>query len=164
MLTAQRIIELLELRPLPREGGWYRETYRAGLHLPALGRDAATAIYYLLTPDSFSSLHRLRCDEVFHFYQGDPVEILQLDPATRTGRVLTLGNDLLDGQRPQAVVPQGVWQASRLRPGGAFALLGTTTAPGFDFADFEPGSEALAADFPDFADRIRGLCPPTGQP
>ncbi len=168
-MTAEQLIALLGLSPLPREGGWFRETYRADLELPAGvlagrcsgARAAGTAIYYLLTPDAFSALHRLRGDEVFHFYLGDPVEMLQLDPRSGAGRVLVLGSDLVAGQQPQAVVPRGVWQGSRLRPGGAFALLGTTMAPGFDFADYEGADpDALAARFPAFSEVIRHLCPP----
>jgi predicted cupin superfamily sugar epimerase len=158
MTTAAEIITHLNLRPLPREGGLYRETYRSDLQGPN-GRAAGTAIYYLLTPDTFSALHRLAYDEVFHFYLGDPVEMLQLDPKSGEGRVVTLGSDLLAGQQPQVVVPRGVWQGSRLKPGGSFALLGTTMAPGFDFADYEAGNERLADVFPAFAERIRRLCP-----
>jgi predicted cupin superfamily sugar epimerase len=167
-MTAEQIIAHLGLAPLPREGGWFRETYRADLEWPAGAlaprhpgaRAAGTAIYYLLTPDSFSALHRLPGDEVFHFYLGDPVEMLQLDPHSGAGRVVVLGNDLLAGQQPQAVVPGGVWQGSRLRPGGAFALLGTTMAPGFDFADYEAAEAvALATAFQGFSDVIYSLCP-----
>jgi predicted cupin superfamily sugar epimerase len=168
VLTVEQIIDLLDLKPLPREGGYYRETYRADLLLPAAalapgypaGRAAGTAIFYLLTAATCSALHRLPGDEVFHFYLGDPVEMLQLDPQSGAGRILSLGVDLLAGQLPQVVVPGGVWQGSRLRPGGAFALMGTMMAPGFDFADYEHGDAGrLAAAFPDFADRIHSLCP-----
>ncbi len=165
MPTAQDLITALNLQPLPREGGYYRETYRAPLRLSAAalpghyGQDkaAATAIYYLLTPDSFSALHRLPADEVFHFYLGDPVRMLQLGP-DGSGRTLVLGPDVLAGQCVQAVVPAGVWQGSFLEPGGAFALLGTTMAPGFDFADYEAGDRAaLTAAYPAFAGLIRQL-------
>jgi predicted cupin superfamily sugar epimerase len=169
MPTADELIRFLHLEPLPREGGWYCETHRSSLQLPAsaLGtryhatRSAATAIYYLLTPDTFSALHRLPTDEVFHFYLGDPIEMLQLGPdAADGGRIVTLGPDILAGQQVQTVVPAGVWQGSRLRPGGAFALLGTTMAPGFDFADYEAGDRAaLTAAYPDFVERIARLCP-----
>jgi predicted cupin superfamily sugar epimerase len=163
-LTAERVIQLLGLKPLPREGGWYRETYRAGLQLPAsvlpapyaAPHSAGTAMYYLLTPDTFSAMHRLPTDEVFHFYIGDPVEMLQLGPDG--GQRLVLGPDILGGQLVQAVVPAGVWQGSRLRDGGAFALLGTTVVPGFDFADYEHGDRAaLVVQFPLFADEITRL-------
>jgi predicted cupin superfamily sugar epimerase len=157
MLTAAQIIAALDLRPLPREGGYYRETYRSPLRL-ARDKAASTAIYYLLTPDTCSALHRLPTDEVYHFYLGDPVEMLLLDETG--GRIVTLGPDLAAGQSPQFVVPAGVWQGSRLRPGGAFALMGTTMAPGFDFTDYEAADvEALAARHPGFEDRIRRLRP-----
>jgi predicted cupin superfamily sugar epimerase len=167
MSNIDELIRLLHLQPLPREGGWYRETYRSSLQLPADvlapryrdARAAGTAIYYLLTPDTFSALHRLPTDEVFHFYIGDPVEMLQLGPAPKDGgRILTLGSDILAGQQVQTVVPAGVWQGSMLRPGGAFALMGTTMAPGFDFADYEAADrDALIAAFPDFGERITRL-------
>src|SRR5918912_1512770 len=112
MSTAEQIIAALKLRPLPLEGGYYRETYRSSLELPAAvltphyaaTRAAATAIYYLLTPETYSALHRLPTDEVFHFYLGDPVEMLQLWP-DGSGRTELLGPDLAGGQRPQLVVP-----------------------------------------------------------
>lgn len=165
MLTAQEIIERLRLRPLPREGGWFAETYRAAGAIPEepLGRgyggarSFGTAIYYLLTPDTFSALHRLRGDEIFHFYLGDPVEMLLL---RRDGsrEIVTLGNDLAAGMQPQFVVPGGVWQGARLRAGGRFALLGTTMAPGFDWADFEAGErEPLVARYPKCESLIRAL-------
>jgi predicted cupin superfamily sugar epimerase len=166
MTPAEQLIAALGLRPLPLEGGWYRETYRSALDLPAAalapryaaGKSAGTAIYYLLTPDTFSALHRLPTDEVFHFYLGDPVEMLQLGP--EGGRLFTLGPDVLGGQCVQAVVPAGTWQGSRLRPGGAFALMGTTMAPGFDFADYEPGDRArLAAEYPGWREWVERLCP-----
>lgn len=162
---ADELIALLNLSPLPLEGGYYRETYRSADSLTASAlpriydrdKSAATAIYYLLTPDTFSALHRLPTDEIFHFYLGDPVEMLQLD-LDGSGRVVTLGTDLRAGHQPQVVVPRGVWQGSHLQQGGAIALLGTTMAPGFDFSDYQGGDRALLeAQFPAFADRIRRL-------
>ncbi len=159
MLTALEVIRILDLKPLPVEGGFYREMYRSSLILPGtcLGglvsgsRSAGTAIYYLLTPETFSALHRLRGDEVFHFYLGDPVDMLQLSP-DGAGKRIVLGTDLQVGQQPQVVVPGGVWQGSRLQPGGRFALLGTTMAPGFQLDDFEAGQrEQLQAQYPDSA-------------
>jgi predicted cupin superfamily sugar epimerase len=168
MSNADELIRLLHLQPLPREGGWYRETYRSSLQLPAnvlaprysVARSGGTTIYYLLTPDSFSALHRLPTDEVFHFYLGDPVEMLQLGPTPKDGgRILTLGSDILAGQQVQTVVPACVWQGSVLRPGGAFALMGTTMTPGFDFADYEAADrDILIAAFPDWTERITRLC------
>lgn len=168
MLSAEEIIRLLHLEPLPREGGWYRETYRSALQLPVdvlapryrHARAAGTAIYYLLTPDTTSALHRLPTDEVFHFYLGDPVEMLQLGPNIPDGgRILTLGSDIRAGQFVQTMVLAGVWQGSWLRAGGVFALMGTTMAPGFDFTDYEAADrDALSVAFPDFAEQIARLC------
>lgn len=147
-MTAEQIIAALGLKPLPHEGGFYAETYRSAF---------STAIYYLLTAETFSAMHRLKFDEMFHFYWGDPVEMLQLWP-DGTGRVVTLGTDLAAGQRPQVLVPGGVWQGARLLPGGNVALLGTTMAPGFEFRDYEPGDRAaLVAAYPAFRDRILRL-------
>jgi len=161
-LTAERIVELLGLEPLPREGGRFAESYRAGegtaaAALPARyggARRFSTAIYYLLTPDAFSALHRLRSDEVFHFYLGDPVEMLQLRP-DGSGALLRLGTDLAAGERPQVVVPRGVWQGARLAAGGRLALLGCTVAPGYEPEDFEAGRrDDLIAGWPEFRDLI----------
>lgn len=141
------------------------ETYRsderiAPAALPARyagPRSFGTAIYYLLTAETFSAMHRLASDEIFHFYLGDPVEMLQLFP-DGSGRIVTLGQDLQEGMRPQVVVRKGVWQGSRLVSGGRFALLGTTVAPGFDFADYEHGRRAdLLRSHPAFRDLILSL-------
>lgn len=165
MLTADRVIALLGLLPLPEEGGYYADTYRLfGPDAPPAeketgSRPLATAIHYLVTPDAFSALHRLPTDEIFHFYLGDPVEQLQLRP-DGSGRVVTLGIDLEAGQRPQVVVPGGVWQGTRVTPGGAhgFALLGTTMTPGFAFADYEGGRrEELTAAYPAYRELIATL-------
>ena len=102
-------------------------------------------------------MHRLASDEVFHIYLGDPVEMLQLFP-NGSGNVVTLGQDLEKGMRPQVVVPRGVWQGSRLVPGGRFALLGTTVAPGFEFADYEQGRrDDLLEAYPAFREIILAL-------
>jgi uncharacterized protein len=166
-LTADQVIELLGLIPLPVEGGLFRQTYVsdetiAGSALPSrYGRPKTlgTAIYYLLTsePDSFSALHRLPTEEVYHFYLGDPVQMLLLHGDGRSERVL-LGHDLPGGQRVQHVVPRGVWQGSRLMDGGRFALLGTTMAPGYDPLDYEGGvRDELIGRYPAEADRILRL-------
>ncbi len=165
MLTVEQLKASLNLTLLSAEGGYYAETYRAQEQIPAgalparyqAGRSLGTAIYYLLTPDTFSAMHRLLTDEVYHFYLGDPVEMLQLRP-DGSGQVVRLGQDILGGMCLQTVVPRGVWQGSRLAAGGQFALLGTTMAPGFDPADFELGQrEALIGDYADFADWIAAL-------
>jgi predicted cupin superfamily sugar epimerase len=167
---AAAIIAALGLVPHPKEGGWFREIYRAAETLPehALGgryagpRAVSTAIYYLLTPMTFSALHRLAGDEVFHFYAGDPVEQLRLY-ADGSGEIVTIGNNLASGHRPQVLVPRGVWQGARLAPGGRYALLGCTVAPGFDYADYESGNRAaLAADYPGFTEQISALAAISG--
>ncbi len=167
MLTAQRVIEELDLRPLPVEGGFYRETFRSREAIPALAlparyggeRAIGSAIYYLLTSDadSFSALHRLPTDEVYHYYLGDPVEMTLLHPDGR-GTTIILGSDLLAGQCVQLVVPRDVWQGAKLRAGGRFALLGTTMAPGFDSTDYTGGDrDELIRRYPEEAERIRAL-------
>lgn len=165
MLTADEVIRRLQLQPHPREGGFFRETYRSTLSISSVAlprvyvgeRSASTAIYYLLTPETFSEMHRLPTDEVFHFYAGDRVEMLQLHPDGH-GQIIRLGNDLAGGDSPQVVVPGNVWQGSRLVPGGKWALLGCTVAPGFDFADYTSGRRAeLAAQFPAHEEMIAAL-------
>jgi len=156
VVTATDLIAALQLQRLPLEGGYYRETYRSDQLLPGSVKSVCTAIYYLLTPDTCSALHRLPADEIYHFYLGDPVELLQLNEMG--GTVVRLGPNLFAGDAVQAVVPRGVWQGSSLKDGGRFALLGTTVAPGFDFEDYEAGDPtALAARYPEFAARIARL-------
>ena len=157
MPTAEEIIALLQLVPLPNEGGFHRQSYVSAARLTN-GRPAGTAIYFLITPDGFSALHRLETEEVWHFYAGDPVEHLTLDPATGEGFVTHLGAPLANGGRPQLVVRGGHWQGARLAAGGAWALLGCTMSPGWDEREFTLGERAaLAALFPAWAADIRAL-------
>jgi len=165
MDSAEEMIRLLNLQPHPKEGGFFRETYRAAERtskdaLPERydgPRNHGTAIYYMLTPGTFSALHRLRSDEIFHFYLGGPVRMLQLHP-DGSGEMIMLGPDLAKGQRLQVLAPRGVWQGSFLEPGSEFALLGCTVAPGFDYADYEHGDRAsLLEKYPAFADMIERL-------
>jgi len=165
MLTADQIIALLNLTPHPKEGGYFIETYRSSETIPEKTlpsrykgiRSFATAIYYLLTPETFSAMHRLQSDEIFHFYLGDPVEMLQLWP-DGSGRLVILGSDILRGVQPQVVVPRGVWQGARLFKNGKFALLGTTVSPGFEFADYEYGQrDELVESYPQFREWIIAL-------
>lgn len=164
-IAPESIIDLLELEPLPIEGGLFRQTYVSseGIikeHLPdryITDKLFGTAIYYLLTSsrDSFSELHKLPTDEIWHFYLGDPVEMLELHP-NGSSRRLVLGQDLLNGQMVQHVVQAGVWQGSRVIDGGSFALLGTTMAPGFTPEDYVGGDRSvLMKTYPDRADLIR---------
>ncbi len=163
-MSAQDVIDLLQLEPLPLEGGFFRQTYKASETLapealPARYRQEmvlGTAIYAVLTFHDFSAMHRLDTDEIFHFYYGDPLEMLLLHP-DGSGEVFLLGNDLLAGQQPQKVVSRNIWQGTRLAAGGAhgFALIGTTMAPGFEWAGFELGErEMLVNQYPAFAEMI----------
>ena len=155
LMKADEIIKRLKLTPHQSEGGYYVETYRSAERHG--DRSLATAIYYLLTPKTFSAIHRVKSDETWHFYLGDPVELLMFHP-NGPAVLHTIGTDLAGGQRPQVTVPKGSWQGARLVRGGAFALLGTTCAPGFDFDDFKAGRRAaLTADYPAFAQMIKDL-------
>ena len=164
-MDIEKLKKMLDLKPLPGEGGFYAESYRSSDNVPAGylpqryagDRCFGTAIYFLLTPETFSALHRLFSDEVYHFYLGNPVELLCLRE-DGSGEILTIGTDLNAGMRPQITVPRGAWQGSRVRPGGEFALLGTTMAPGFEFADFELANQArLLERYPNFSELIREL-------
>src|ERR1700733_12257839 len=164
MLTAEEIRALLQMRPHPIEGGYFAETHRGAPVLPQSllpgypgDRAISTAIYYLLTPDTFSAMHRVRGDEMFHFYLGDPVEMLQLK-ADGSGEAILLGQDIAAGMRLQHTVPGGVWQGSRIRAGGKYALLGTTMAPGFEYEDYETGQrQTLSALFPKYSVMVAAL-------
>jgi predicted cupin superfamily sugar epimerase len=130
-VSAAEVIRLLDLKPHP-EGGHYRETFRDPRNLPE-GRSVTTAIYFLLARGECSHWHRLDATELWHYYAGDP---LRLDLADAQGRrSIRLGPDLAAGERPQAVVAAGVWQAAETL--GSWTLVGCTVAPGFDFAGFE---------------------------
>ncbi len=165
MLTVEALRQILGLVPHPVEGGYFTETYRSADEIPASGlpsrygtaRAASTAIYYLLTPDTFSAMHRLTSDEIFHFYLGDPVEMLHLHP-DGSHEIVVIGPNLEAGHRPQVVVPRHVWQGARLIPGGQYALLGTTVAPGFDYTDYETAPRpTLLTSHPHAKDLILAL-------
>ena len=165
-MTAEEVKKLLGLQPHPREGGWFVRTYEASEKIGAESfadgrypgsRRTGTAIYYLLEPNTFSEIHRLRSDEVFHFYAGDAVEMLQLLPGGN-GRRIVIGNDLGAGEMPQVLVERGVWQGSRLVQGGRWALLGCTVSPGFEYEDYESGDRSrLVGEWPGYADLIMAL-------
>ena len=165
MLSTDDIKRILRLVPLEPEGGYFAETYRSVHEVPpgslpgayTAQRPLATAIYYLLTAETVSALHRLPADEIYHFYLGDPVEMLQLLP-DGSSKTIQLGPNLLAGMQLQCIVEAGVWQGSRLVPGGRFALLGTTMSPGYDPTDYEPARrDVLIEAYPDRGDLITAL-------
>ena len=162
MLSAEEIIEFFGMKPLPDEGGYYIQTYRAEDKIPKAAlperftgeRNFSTAILYLLTPDTFSALHRLASDEIFHFCLGDSVTMLQLHP-DGASEVITLGQEILTGEHLQVTVPKNSWQGCFLNEGGKFALMGLTVAPGFEFADYESGcKDKLLEQYPNEHDLI----------
>lgn len=147
-LSKEEVIELFGLRPLQGEGGYFRETWSMPGEDP--GPDPhGTAILYLVTGDSWSALHRLRYDEIFHFYLGDPCRMIMAREPAEVEEVM-LGQDITSGQQIQHVVPAGWWQGTQLAQGGRWALLGTTMAPGFRPDIFELANasvlEAFSAD------------------
>lgn len=155
MTEAEELAAVLGLAPHP-EGGWFAESYRSAETLPAAGlpprfgapRSASTAIYFLLPAGARSLLHRIKSDELWHFYLGGPLRLTQLFPDGRVEEAV-LGRDLAAGQRLQHAVPAGCWFGAAPEPGAPYALVGCTVAPGFDFADFDLGRRAdLLARFP----------------
>jgi predicted cupin superfamily sugar epimerase len=164
-LTAWDVVRLLKLEPLDQEGGYFRRTGEAAT-VPPGGKRAWSMIYFLVTPDGFSAMHRVAGDEIWTFHAGDPLESLRLKP-DGTGEWVKLGLNLAHGERPQDVVPAQTWQGTRLAPGGRWALVTCVVAPEFRPGDFELGGcEALGADYPAFADGIRALTrvePPAGK-
>jgi predicted cupin superfamily sugar epimerase len=157
-------IEKLGLEAHP-EGGYFRQTYKADLMLVkdslppefAGARAASTAIYFLLRGKEFSAFHRLRSDEVWHFYVGSTLVVHVIDEAGRYSEIL-LGNDPDAGEVLQAVVKAGCWFASRVKDGKSFALVGCTVAPGFEFEDFEMGKrEKLVREYPQHRGVIQRL-------
>ncbi len=164
-MTADEVKATLGLEEHPREGGWFSQTYASGTMLPAVNfarsaepveysgpRRISTAIYYLLETGTFSEVHRLKSDEVFHHYAGGPVELFLFHGIGEVKRVV-LGKDLAAGERPQALVPKGTWQGSRLveTSGGenGWALLGCTVSPGFEYDDYETATrEEMLSTWP----------------
>ncbi|UII30640.1 cupin domain-containing protein [Fulvivirga ulvae] len=143
------------------EGGYYKETYRSELENDYMGfrgkRSVSTGIYFLLKAGEFSAFHRIKSDEMWHFYDGDPLSVYIITAAGEL-QVVKLGLDLGKGQQPQAVVPAGCWFASCVEAPGSFTLVGCTVAPGFDFQDFEMASRAhLIAAFPQYGSIITKL-------
>ena len=160
--AAQRIITKLDLKPLPDEGGYFRQVHKAPERVrPAKryadSRSLYTAIYFLITPESFSALHRVRSDEIYNFYGGEPVEMTWL-MSDGSVQKHVLGPDVAAGMEPQIIIPHGVWQGSRLIAGGKYALFGCTVIPGFEYRDFELGARAaLLQKYPAAKEQIEAL-------
>lgn len=157
-------IQKLSLQPHP-EGGFYRQTYRADLILPQQAlpprftgpRAASTAIYFLLQGENFSAFHRLRSDELWHFYVGAPLVVHLIGESGNYSKIL-LGSDPEAGEELQPVVKAGCWFASQVGDGESFALVGCTVAPGFEFADFELAKrEELTKRYPRHRELIEKL-------
>lgn len=161
MNEVEKIIRELRLNPHP-EGGYYRETYRSAgeigpesLHPDYKGkRNYATCIYFLLTSHTFSAFHRIKQDEIWHFYKGSPVKIHMISDTGAYSNV-TLGHDFDTGETPQFVVPGGHWFAAATLNDAGYSLVGCTVSPGFDFTDFElPSRKELVSMFPQHNDLI----------
>ncbi len=167
-LTAADVIRILDLAPLPVEGGYYRVTYTGDLQLPAQvlppeivsSRSVSSVIYYLLTADSKSRLHRLVTDEMWHFYLGDAVDLFLFGSNDDYAKIV-LGDSILQGQAVQAVVPAKSWFGARLQDGGEWALMACSLAPAYSEEDFSMPDAAefdsLMARFPSQQQILRDL-------
>jgi predicted cupin superfamily sugar epimerase len=152
--TPEYYVKFLGMQPHP-EGGWYKETYRSqgSISSSALkefegDRSFATGIYFLLTKENFSAFHRIKSDEMWHFYDGDGLTVHEIRP---NGNYIQhkLGLDLENGYRPQLVIPAKSWFASEVKDGGNWCLVGCTVSPGFDFQDFELAQrDSLIQEYP----------------
>lgn len=164
-MTAQQLIQQYNLLPHP-EGGWFKETYKSSENIAANAlparfggkRTFSTAIYFLLEQGNFSAFHRIKSDECWHFYAGDCLQVYVIQ-MNGTLDIISLGNDMEQGQLFQYVVPANCWFASRPARNSSFCFVGCTVAPGFDFADFEMAdATALSALFPQHEILITSLC------
>jgi predicted cupin superfamily sugar epimerase len=148
-MTADEIITQLQLIAHP-EGGYYAETYRSEeltINKNGDSRSTCTAIYFLLKDNDLSHLHRIQSDELWFFHQGEPLEIVYIQHGKISS--IVLGNNLQNGEVPQAIIPAHVWFGSRLKNGKDYALVSCTVAPGFDFHDFELAERSqLLKDYP----------------
>jgi uncharacterized protein len=164
-ITAVNLIKQFDMQKHP-EGGYFTEVYRSTEIIPqhalpsryAGKRCFSTSIYFLLAGGTISHLHRLSSDEVWHFYLGQPLELLQVSPEGQ-GTKIYLGKDIASGQKLQHVVPSGYWFGARPVEGSEFSFVGCTVAPGFDFADFElANAEVLSEAFPMLKQEIHQFC------
>jgi uncharacterized protein len=165
MITSHQLIEMYQLQAHP-EGGWYKETYKSSETIAATAlhdrfagqRVFSTAIYFLLEQGNFSAFHRIKSDECWHFYAGNPLLVYVLQQNGEL-EIIQLGSDILRGQVFQYVVPANCWFASRPAKQSRFCFVGCTVAPGFDFADFElANAKTLSATYPQHEKIIQELC------
>jgi predicted cupin superfamily sugar epimerase len=160
-VTSEKIIQALGLAPLGGEGGYFKQIFKDNLSVDFKGSDnrlmrraASSSIFYLVTEDQFSALHRLPQFEIFHFYLGSPVEMVQINSDGEL-KTLILGQNLSQGHQLQVAVKGGTWQGTRVVPGGNWALLGTTVSPAFEDEDMEVASRSkLITSYPHLADTI----------
>lgn len=158
MITADEIIEKLNLEPLPVEGGLFRSTYHS--EEKAENKEMCNAIYYMLKGGAFSHLHKLPNDEIYHYYMGDSLEMLELKlDGTANRRVL--GPDVLNGEEPQIVMHKGCFQGSRRLPGGkyGYTLVGCTNSPGYTDEGYEHLNDVKWAldRYPEYSELICAL-------
>lgn len=165
MTETEKIKKYFNLEPHP-EGGWYRQTYKSSEAIPAHvlpvrfngSRAFSTAIYFLLIAGNFSAFHRIKSDECWHFYAGDPLLIYILHPDGRL-EMITMGTDFEKEQCFQFVVPAGCWFASRPASGSSYSFVGCTVSPGFEYDDFELADAGqLSLLYPQHKELIRSMC------
>jgi predicted cupin superfamily sugar epimerase len=166
--TADDIIRIFDLKPLPGEGGWYSETHRSSEFIPREALDErysgpraySTVIYYMITADDCSKMHRVASDEIFCYHMGDPVKMLLLFPGG-AGEQIVIGSDLAAGQIPQMIVPAGTWFGCCIEPQSSragYSLMSCIVAPGFEFEDYQQGQrDKLLARYPEETDLIKRL-------
>lgn len=159
---AKIIAEKLGLQPHP-EGGYFKEIYRAEEKIgnPELperfsgDRNFSTSIYFMLSGNEKSHFHRIKSDEIWHFYSGTTL-VLHLIDAAGNYSTVKIGNDILAGETPQAFIPHGNWFAAEVEDKNSYALVGCTVSPGFDFADFELATQKeLCEKYPEYSELIK---------
>ena len=165
MSRINQLIQQFNLEPHP-EGGWYCQTYKSDEQITAESlpqrfggnRAFSTAIYFLLEQGNFSAFHRIKSDECWHFYAGDPLHIYIIQQSGELEHI-SLGNDFERGQTFQYVVPANCWLASRPAPGSNYCFVGCTVSPGFEFDDLElADANSLSNVYPQHKAIIKELC------
>lgn len=158
-------IENLQLQPHP-EGGYFREVYRSGESISAdllmarysSERSFVTSIYFLLKSNQISAFHRLKSDEIWHFYNGSPITVYIINKEGLLSENI-LGRDVLNNEQLQLVIPHGCWFAAKVNQAGSYSLVGCNVAPGFDFSDFELAEKSMLAEcFPQHHELISRMC------